>query len=455
MANINNKFYNVFNNVSYIILEYLGSIYDMSNLSLTCHDYKDFLRNEKNSYSYRKLIVDTNLEDLFKNEFKIDYLQFQSFCKTTGLILAGSTMLRAITGPGWAKPFDNKSVKLPINDIDLHLDYNSDTLELTLSEILKYHDITFVQHQIRCFASINYLTAFLNKYKQNKPQVYNTIWADIRKKTMQQFNNILPNMNSASNDDYEKIFIIMLDCIYNNKTLLSSLNDTKSTTIDDLLLLQQDNINNHNILYSTNVQNLVVNLEKIGSTGISVKIQLIIGSFPTIEQTLSHYDFKFLGAYIKYTDESSKQKNNVNFRQTISHILNRNKNNEYEHHSLHVNDKTTIKQEKLNETQLIKGQFFLLNMNMNPNNTENTGIVNIFNYNQRQLKYCKRLTSYYQASYQRMKKYYERGFYTFTDLNINNEDFKNDIETLTPVEFVNKHVSQLHLKLTFNKMLTK
>ena len=94
-------------------------------------------------------------------------------------------------------------------------------------------------------------------------------------------------------------------------------------------------------------------------------------------------------------------------------------------------------------------------MNMNLNNTENTGNVNIFNYNQRQLKYCKRLTSYYQASYQRMKKYYQRGFYTFTDLNINNEDFKNDIETLTPVEFVNKHVSQLHLKLTFNKMLTK
>ena len=54
-----------------------------------------------------------------------------------------------------------------------------------------------------------------------------------------------------------------------------------------------------------------------------------------------------------------------------------------------------------------------------------------------------------------MKKYYDRGFYTFTHLNINNEDFKNDIETLTPTEFVNKHVTQLHFKKTFANMLTK
>ena len=66
----------------------------------------------------------------------------------------------------------------------------------------------------------------------------------------------------------------------------------------------------------------------------------------------------------------------------------------------------------------------------------------------------KRLTSYYQSSYQRMLKYYERGFYTFTDLNINNKEFINDIETLTPIEFVNKHVNQNDLQVSFNSMLT-
>ena len=98
--NFNNKFYTLFSIVSYNILEFLGSIYDMNNLSLTCDDFCNLLRCEQNSYRYRKLIVDTNLVDLFTNFFKLDYVLFQSFCKTTGLVLAGSTMLRAITGPG-------------------------------------------------------------------------------------------------------------------------------------------------------------------------------------------------------------------------------------------------------------------------------------------------------------------------------------------------------------------
>ena len=91
---------------------------------------------------------------------------------------------------------------------------------------------------------------------------------------------------------------------------------------------------------------------------------------------------------------------------------------------------------------------------MNRNSTEGTGIVGYQSFILRRTLYCKRLTSYYQSSYQRMLKYYERGFYTFTDLNINNEDFINDIEALTPIEFVDNHVNQFDLQVSFSSMLT-
>ena len=145
------------------LLFYGLSIYDLQNLCLSCKDINMFFIENKR---FIRSLVEINLSYIFKNDFNINFNNFQSFCISTGLVLGGSTMFKSMTGPNWGFTSNDviNYIPSPIHDIDLHIDHRKCLTNEKFSDIISRHNLIFDPNQSTKQINRNSIFHFLEKY---------------------------------------------------------------------------------------------------------------------------------------------------------------------------------------------------------------------------------------------------------------------------------------------------
>lgn len=465
--NSQHKIINVFNNfyTSVNIIEYCGCIFDMKSLSICCSELNNILLNQNKCYDYLRSIVTANLQNIFYNEFNIDILIFKDFCKTINVILGGSIMLKSITGSNWGHnhDYDNQDNKfIAINDIDVYLDNNINNIKpetYKFSEIVRNHNYNFDRNQFKKENFIRQLISFIKLHSSDPLQIIRNI-----EKTMKDNYNIQFLIDLVTEGNCYNFFITIIDAIYEFRYLfLPSEINNKSCQLHEIITNLEDENNipeneNNNYCHKNDIPLIVINLKTktINSNKKGPNIQIIIGHTP-LSQVFDTYDFPFLGSSIDFRKNNIS---NIDFKKTIYYILTKNKNILYQSSMLKIQNESIIIT-NINQLQLIEGRHFLVNMNTSMNENEKQSINSLIkkDHNIRfkltYFYYRQRLLSNYNLAYIRMKKYYYRGFFTFDSLNINNNDFLNDMNSFHDRDFIRLHMMNGNLYEAFRCQLTK
>jgi hypothetical protein len=456
------------------ILYYGISIYDLQNISCCCHNIlSSLIEKNKQNYLIKKL-VEINVDHIFKKQFNINYNIFQSFCSTSGLVLGGSTMLKAMTGDSWGwssndiNIVQHMKIAAPINDIDLHIDHSKGfdlSSDIKFSENIRQHKLTFDPIQSKNEDSGSKIKYFLQKYLLVEDYV----------SIIDEYNSCLLSENldeylNESAKDIEDCFIILIDVIFKNRLLL--LNNSHETIDDEGSFFSNiifKSRKTDNDIYNSNFNKFVIELKletDIWIKGTEPKIQVIFG-FENVDETFMSYDFPFLGSSISYkiNNITNKYNNTINFRKTIPYILKRNRNEIYRNGSFLKCESVNTIQEYLNDprtnifnqtqnNRVILYPMILMNMRRN---LYESNITNKYDYETKFFDYCNRIENIFNRSYMRMVKYHRRGFNVFSVCNINDSNFISFIESESlPVNTLfSNYANSKYIQRFFDKQLSE
>jgi hypothetical protein len=179
-------------------------------------------------------------------------------------------------------------------------------------------------------------------------------------------------------------------------------------------------------------------------TKSNTKVSIIMSS-QSVPIEMKLYDFKFLGA----TKDFGKSSNQLTLRNTIKYILNKNMEMPYQQQQNSIEPMLNVVVNNNNNNSN-----FQVEINISRFPSDLNTITQISDYYNIREFYVDRIKYSCMRAYKRMLKYYKRGFYTFTDANINNLEFLADIDNLDPNEFIAKHIPDTYLENLFKSQLS-